>query len=174
MRRQRQPGREVLGGQPSGKVDAVFTDQFQRQARSQSVDLGQVHPKDGVKGAACIQARRIGLACLLSGGRKRVGRWWRALSRPLEHGLDLLVTSRHFRLMVTAQVAGGSRNPEICDQPIWVGVQGLQDIPALLPRRRQQRPDHRKIHRSVHRAEAAGDPFGAISSSARPVLPSCC
>jgi polyphosphate kinase len=34
---------------------------------------------------------------------------------------------------VTAQVADGSRNPEVCDQAIWVGGQGLQDIPALLP-----------------------------------------
>src|SRR6476619_6001896 len=31
--------------------------------------------------------------------------------------------------LVTAQVAGGSRSPEVCDQTLWVGVQGLQDIP---------------------------------------------
>ena len=34
---------------------------------------------------------------------------------------------------VTAQVAGGSRTPEVCDQTVRVGVQGLQDIPTLLP-----------------------------------------
>jgi len=33
----------------------------------------------------------------------------------------------------------------------------LEDIPALLPRRRQQRADHGKIHRTLHGAEAAGD-----------------
>jgi hypothetical protein len=36
-------------------------------------------------------------------------------------------------LLVTAQVAGGSRTPEVCDQTVRVGVQGLQDIPTLLP-----------------------------------------
>jgi len=35
--------------------------------------------------------------------------------------------------VVTAQVVGGSRSPEVCDQTLWVGVQGLQDIPPLLP-----------------------------------------
>src|SRR3954447_16333663 len=59
--------------------------------------------------------------------------------------------------IVTAQVAYGLRNPEVCYQAIRVGVQGLQDIPALLPGRRQQRADHGKIHRPVHGAEAAGD-----------------
>ena len=34
---------------------------------------------------------------------------------------------------VTAQVAGWSRNSEVCDQTARVGVQGLQDIPLLLP-----------------------------------------
>src|SRR3954470_11206137 len=58
---------------------------------------------------------------------------------------------------VTARVAYGLRNPEVCDQAIWVGVQGLQDIPALLPGRRQQRAAHGKLHRPVHGAEAAGD-----------------
>src|SRR3954454_10018192 len=66
-------------------------------------------------------------------------------------------TEPSIRHTVTAQVAYGLRNPEGCDQAIRVGVQGLQDIPALLPGRRQQRADHGKIHRPVHGAEAAGD-----------------
>ncbi len=34
---------------------------------------------------------------------------------------------------VTAQVLNWSRRPEVCDRAIRIGVQGLQDIPALLP-----------------------------------------
>jgi len=34
---------------------------------------------------------------------------------------------------VTAQVAVGSGALKVCDQAIRIGVQGLQDIPALLP-----------------------------------------
>src|SRR3954452_18786914 len=55
--------------------------------------------------------------------------------------------------VVTAQVAGGSHNPEICDQAVRVGCQGMQYMPALLPGRRKQRADHGKIHRPVHGAE---------------------
>jgi hypothetical protein len=52
---------------------------------------------------------------------------------PPESGWIGGLRGRIARFLVTAQVAGGSRNPEVCDQAIWVGVQGLQDIPALLP-----------------------------------------
>src|SRR3954454_23333721 len=66
-------------------------------------------------------------------------------------------SSESKKKLVTAQVSVGSGDPEICDQTVRVGVQGLQDIPLLLPRGRKQRADHGKIHRPVHGTEPAGD-----------------
>jgi hypothetical protein len=63
----------------------------------------------------------------------------------LNHGLDFLRTEAASqkdlgipsvcRFVVTAQVAGASRKAEVCNQSVRVGVQGLQNIPALLPGR---------------------------------------
>ena len=64
----------------------------------------------------------------------------------------------HWYNFVTAQLLLlGSAHPQLGDQAGGVGGEGLQDLPALLFRRRENRADDRELRGSGHGAKAAGD-----------------
>src|SRR3954447_17336112 len=69
-----------------------------------------------------------------------------------------LVQDGQLRLLVTAQVPGRqSGQPEARNQLPGIAGQGLEQVPALLPRGREERADHCEVLGTSLGAEAAGD-----------------
>src|SRR6266436_8117292 len=89
----------MLCAWPGRQVGATFPDQLEREIWPQTVDLSEVHAKDGMEGRAGVKRGCIGLASPWPNGKQLALRWRGGLLQPCQDCLDLLIAGRHLGLI---------------------------------------------------------------------------
>ena len=89
----------MLGVRPSGEIGAALADEFERQRRTQAMNLRQVHAENRVQGGPRIEGWRIGRVVAVTSWRQ-AARWFGGgVSQPSQHHLDLRITIRDLGLI---------------------------------------------------------------------------